>query len=100
MRDLYEHIIKTNRDRMNHADPTEVAMATVGIFDSLQTKPPEVRAMALAAALSMGVEHMGISPQDVMTATGNMRAGAERYGRVEFKAIENYLTKHWKETAA
>ena len=100
MQGLAETILKVNRDKLNAADPVVVAMATVSIFDVIQQQRPEVRALALAAALSIGTKHMGIEPQDVMTACANLRQGAEDLGRVEFDALVAYLNKHWKEIVA
>jgi hypothetical protein len=88
--------VHLSRDKLNQADPTRVAMTTVALFDCIQQQPPEIRTLALASALSHAVKHMGISPGDVMTACGNLRAGAEKMGRVEFLAVDDYLNNHWK----
>lgn len=83
--------MKIDRDRINNADPAQVAMTAAALFDVIQDKPAEVRTMGAAAFLKLFFEWAGIEPQDAMTAVGNLMAEAERVQVRSFAGLREYL---------
>lgn len=84
--------LRLNRDLLNSADTKAVSLGIVQIADSVQRLPKEVRVLSAAGFLALLLEKLDIPPQDPMTILSNLRAEAEREGRVEFRAIEDYMS--------
>lgn len=83
--------LKIDRDLINMAGTKEVSQGIVLIADVVQQLPMHIRVLAAAGFLALLLERLGIEPQDPMTILGNLRAEAEREGRVEFRAIAQYF---------
>ena len=83
--------LKIDRDLINMAGTKEVSQGIVLIADVVQQLPLHVRVLAAAGFFALLLERVGIPPQDPMTILGNLRDEAEREGRVEFRAIEQYF---------
>lgn len=83
--------MKLDRDSLVNANTAQVAQGIVHIADAAQHIDKHVRVLAAAGFLALLLERLDIPAQDPMTILGNIRAEAERQGRVEFRAIEQYL---------
>lgn len=83
--------MRIDRDLINQAGTKEVSQGIVAIADVVQKLPVHIRVLAAAGFLALLLERLDIPPQDPMTILGNLRAEAEREGRVEFRAIEAYF---------
>jgi hypothetical protein len=84
-------LVKLDRDALTNADTKQVAQGIVHLADAAQKLDKHTRVLATAGFLALLLERLDIPPQDPMTILGNLRAEAERQGRVEFRAIEQYL---------
>lgn len=83
--------LRIDRDLINMAGTKDVSNGIVRIADAVQMLPKHIRVLAAAGFLALLLERLDIPPQDPMTILGNLRSEAEREGRVEFRAIEQYL---------
>lgn len=80
-----------NRDRMNNAPAAAVAECAMAVIDAVQTRRADVRAPAVGAALLLLVEHLKLTPQDLMTVVGNMLTGPDGRRVAEFRAVQLYI---------
>lgn len=78
---------------MNNANAAEVAECAMAVIDAVQHRHAHVRAPAIGAALVLLIEHLGLTPQDVMTVATNMMAGPDSKRVDEFRAVQMYIQK-------
>jgi hypothetical protein len=79
---------------MNMANQRTVALGVMAILDRIQRlkSGPEVQVLAGAAFFLESCRAFGVSPQEAMTAVGNM---ISREGGVvpEYRAMRQYISK-------
>lgn len=84
-----------NRDQLMNANKTNVARATVRIFDALQTyyKRKSEQLMALAAAFVLMTEATGTEPYEAFTAVKNLMVDETHTDRRDhrFAAVKYHL---------
>lgn len=81
---------RLNRDVMNMAAPRDVAMASMGVLNSIQDHRPEIQIMGAAAVFLSLADHLGIPAQEAFTATKNLINGDDGK-RAEFRALDAYM---------
>jgi hypothetical protein len=81
---------RLNKDRINMAQPREVAAAVMMTLNGLQDYTPEVQVMGAAALFLELATALNIPPQEVFVATKNLIAGQDGK-RTEFTAIQDYI---------
>ncbi len=80
-----------DRDRIMNADAEMVGRGAVLLADLAQQLPDNDRPLAVAAFFRLYMDRLGIEPQDVMTAVGNILASAEKLGVRQFAGLREYL---------
>lgn len=61
-----------DRDKFNSANKTQVAKATVKVFDAIQHLKKEIQLHAMAAAFVLLASALNFNPQEAFTATKNL----------------------------
>ncbi len=80
-----------DKDKLNHLGPKAVAVAALGMLDTVSDHDKEVQATALALTLLAYVRRHGIDVGDVFTVANNILADP-RVNEGELRALHLYVT--------
>lgn len=81
-----------NLDKINNAEPADVAKSNFVVIDRLQSFEPHIQVLGLAAVLIILAERFNVDAQTIFTVTKNLMNSKEGL-RPEFAAVKDYV-KH------
>lgn len=89
---------KINLDKINNAQPADVAKSNFVVIDRLQSFEPHIQVLGLAATFLILAERFGVDAQTIFTVTKNLMNSKEGL-RPEFVAVKDYVENEIKNPA-